>query len=381
MAEDFNEYYEEDSTGLDIADLIRRMLSYWKPVLKWGGIAAVIGLVVAFSIPKTYTSYANLAPEISQKSNNMNSLAALAGLNLNTIAVTDAMYPDLYPQIVSAIPFKAELFSMPVEVCKKGETVNTDLYDYLLHYSKTPWWSSVFNFPFKVLDWIKSIGKEKSEPKTGYADIDTFRLTREQGKAVKALGDCISVTVDKKTYLITITSATQDAKVSADLCQLVIDNLKRYVINYRTEKSRHDLAYYEQLYEAARQEYFDAQQRYARYVDANQGVVLQRVLIERERLQNDANLKYQVYNTTAQQVQQAKAKVQLETPVVAVLQPPTVPLKKSKPSKVKLLLGSFVLGIFIALLWYMWGKGFMDSVRSGKKEEELEDNPEKVAVE
>ena len=111
------------------------------------------------------------------------------------------------------------------------------------------------------------------------------------------------------------------------------------------------------------------------------GVVLQRVLIERERLQNDANLKYQVYNTTAQQVQQAKAKVQLETPVVAVLQPPTVPLKKSKPSKAKILVGFFVLGMFVALLWYMWGKGFMDSLRSGKKEEEIEDTPAEVAEE
>lgn len=381
MAEDFNEYYEEDSTGLDITDLIRRMLSYWKLILKWGGIAAVLGLVVAFSIPKTYTSYANLAPEIAQKSNSMSSLAALAGLNLNTIAVTDAMYPDLYPQIVSSIPFKADLFSMPVEVKTKKETVNTDLYDYLLNYTKTPWWSSVINLPFQFLGWVKSIGKEKVEPKTGYADIDTFRLTKEQGKVIKALGGSISASVDKKTYVISISATAQDAKVSADLCQLVIDNLKKYVVNYRTEKSRHDLAYYEQLYESARNEYFDAQQRYARYVDANQGVVLQRVLIERERLQNDANLKYQVYNTTAQQVQQAKAKVQLETPVVAVLQPPTVPLKKSKPSKAKILVGFFVLGMFVALLWYMWGKGFMDSLRSGKKEEEIEDNPAEVAEE
>lgn len=366
MAENFDEFFVDENDSFDVMGLIRKFLSYWRKILIWVGVFAVIGLVIAFSIPKTYVAFAKLAPEIAQKSNSMNSLAALAGLNLNTIAVTDAMYPDLYPEIVSSVPFKADLFSMPVEVKTKKETINTDLYDYTLNYTKSPWWSSVISFPFRVLGWIKSIGMDKAEPVTGYADIDTFRLTKEQGKVIKALGGSISASVDKKTYVITISTSAQDAKVSADLCQQVIDNLKKYVVNYRTEKSRHDLAYYEQLYESARKEYFDAQQRYARYVDANQGVVLQRVLIERERLQNDANLKYQVYNTTAQQVQQAKAKVQLETPVCAVLQPPTVPLKKAKPSKAKFLLGFMVLGFIFGTVWYMWGKEFFAALRSRK---------------
>lgn len=368
MIDDFNEYYEDDERGLDIADLIKKWMSHWKKILLWVVVAGCAGLVIAFSIPKTYVASARLAPELVQKSNSMNSLAALAGLNLNMVAVTDAMYPDLYPEIVNSVPFKADLFSMPVEITANKETINTDLYDYLLNYTKTPWWSAVINFPFRVLGAIKSIGKEKTEPVTGYADIDTFHLTKEQGKVIKALGKCISASVDKKTYIISITTSTQNPKVSADLCQLVIDKLKNYVVNYRTEKSRHDLAYYEQLYDSAREEYFAAQQKYARYVDANQGVVFQRVLIERERLQNEANLKYQVYNTTAQQVQQARAKVQLETPVVAVLQPPTVPLKKAAPSKAKILIAFMFLGFLLGSVWYLWGKAVIAGLKEDNKD-------------
>lgn len=370
MQEEYNEYYEEEEySSIDVMALLKQLLSNWKKLLVWVGIAAVIGLVIGYSIPKTYSASAKLAPEIAQKSSsNMSSLAALAGVNLNNMTVTDAMYPDLYPEIVNSVPFKIDLFGMPVTLVEKKDTVRTDLYDYLLHYNKSPWWSAVIGFPFKVLGWVKNIGKEKADDLAGQSEVDPYHLTLEQGKIVKALGSNISIEVDKRTFLISISTSAQNPKVAADLCQLVVSNLQKYVVNYRTEKSRHDLAYYQQLNEQAQKEYYDAQQRYARYVDANQGVVFQRVLIERERLQNEANLKYQVYNTTSQQVNNAKAKVQMETPVCAVIQPPTIPLKRSKPSKAKILVAFMFLGFCLGSVWYLWGKDLVAKFR-GKDEE------------
>lgn len=370
MDDRYEEYYEEEEyREIDIMALFKKLSSNWKKLLAWVGIAAVFGLIVGYSIPKTYSAQAKLAPEIVQKSSSsMNSLAALAGVNLNNMAVTDAMYPDLYPEIVNSVPFVVELFNMPVTLVEKKDTVNTDMYDYLLNYNKSPWWSCVIGFPFKVLGWVKNIGKEKEDEVTGHAEVDPYHLTLEQGRIVKALAESISIAVDKKTFLISLSTSAQNPKVAADLCQLVASNLQKYVVNYRTEKSRHDLAYYQQLNEQAQKEYFDAQQRYARYVDANQGVVFQRVLIERERLQNEANLKYQVYNTTSQQVNNAKAKVQMETPVCAVIQPPTIPLKRSKPSKAKILVAFMFLGFCFGSVWYLWGKDLIARLR-GKDEE------------
>lgn len=370
MDERYDEYYEEEEYNeIDIMALVRKLFSNWKKLLVWVGVAAVLGLIIGYSIPKTYTAHAELAPEIAQKSSSsMSSLAALAGVNLNNMTVTDAMYPDLYPEIVNSVPFRIELFSMPVSLVEKKDTVKTDMYDYLLNYNKAPWWSGVIGFPFKVLGWVKNIGKEKEDAITGHVEVDPYHLTLEQGKMVKALGESISISVDKKTYLISIATTAQNPKVAADLCQLVVSNLQKYVVNYRTEKSRHDLAYYQQLNEQAQKEYYDAQQRYARYVDANQGVVFQRVLIERERLQNEANLKYQVYNTTAQQVNNAKAKVQMETPVCAVIQPPTIPLKRAAPSKTKILVAFMFLGFCFGAVWYLWGKDLVAKLR-GKGEE------------
>lgn len=372
MQEEYNEYYEEEYKEIDVMALFKKLTANWKKILVWVGAAAVLGLIIGFSIPRSYAVTAKLAPEIVQKqSNSMSTLAALAGVNLNNMAMTDAMYPDLYPEIVNSVPFIIDLFSMPVTVKDGNDYIETDLYDFALNYTKYPWWKTVANAPVKLLSWFIGLFHEKTEPVTGYADIDSYHLTKEQGRILKVVKGFVNTSVDKKTFVITVNTMTQNPKVSADLCQLVIENLKKYIVNYRTEKSRHDLEYYQQLNEQAQKEYYDAQQRYARYVDANQGVVFQRVLIERERLQNEANLKYQVYNTTAQQVNNAKAKVQMETPVCAVIQPPTIPLKHLKPSKSKILIALAFLGFCFGSLWYLWIKDLIAKFR-GKKEEETE---------
>ena len=113
-------------------------------------------------------------------------------------------------------------------------------------------------------------------------------------------------------------------------------------------------------------------------MDANQGIVFQRVLIEKERLQNETNLSYQLYNTTAQQVQQARAKVQQETPVIAVLQSPVIPAKKTKPSKLKILVAWMFLGFCGSAAWYIWGKEWWPEFRASLKKKDDEVEPDSV---
>ena len=365
------DYYQEDE--IDIMELVRKLLKDWKLLLKWGVIAAVVGVRIGFGIPKEYTSSAVMAPEIASKSgsSSLSSLASLAGINLGNMSTTDAMYPELYPQIVSSRPFMIEMFSLPVSFTdKKNGTVETDLYDYMVNYTKSPWWSLVVKAPFKALGWFMGLFREKEEKVEGHENVDAYHLTKEQSDVLKALNESISVSVDKKTYMISLNVVSQNPKVAADIASAIIERLQSYVVNYRTEKSRHDLEYYESLYGDAQKDYYAAQQKYARYVDANQGVVRQSVLIEGERLKNEANLAYELYNQTAQQVQVAKAKVQQETPVVTVIQPPTIPLLKTKPSKAKMLVVFGFLGVCCAALWSLWGREALASLRTSLKTEE-----------
>ena len=362
------QFAEEEYNEIDIMELLRKLLKEWKMILRWCVIAAVVGLVIGFSIPKEYTVSSKLAPEtVAKGSSSLGSLASLAGINLGTMSTSDAVYPDLYPDIVSSTPFVVELFPVQVEFVEKKEKLTTDYYTYLLEHTRGPWWGKVLSAPKRALVWFVGLFREKKESVSGFATIDPSALTEEQDRVARAIRGSMTLSVDKKTSVISLSVTAQDPRVAARISQEVIARLKTYVTSYRTEKSRQDVAYYQQLYDKSQADYYAAQSRYARYVDSNQGVVLQRVRTEQERLQNEMNLCYQLYNTCAQQLQAAKAKVQQETPVFTVINPPQVPLRRSKPSKMTILFACIFLAGVAASVWILWGR---DLVAGFKKKEE-----------
>ena len=372
------QYLEEEYDEIDIMELLRKLFKEWKLILIWCGIAAVVGLVIGFSIPKEYTVTSKLAPETVSRSSSgsLGSLASLAGINLGSVSSPDAVYPDLYPDIVSSTPFVVELFPVQVDFTWKKELQSSDYYTYLFEHTRSPWWSKLAQLPFKALGWFMGLFREKEEPaEDGYASLNPAALTRQQNSVAGAIRENINLSSDKKTSIISLSVTAQDPKVAARISEEVISRLQTYVTNYRTEKSRKDLAYYETLYEEARSAYFASQQRYASYMDRNQGVVLQRVKTEQERLQNEMNLNYQLYNACAQQLQTAKAKVQQETPVFTIINPPQLPLKASKPSKPTILVACIFLAAVLASLWILWGRDAIAALRKKEDEEQPSGDP------
>ena len=318
---------QPEEQEVDLIELVQKVWAQRKLVFKVCGIAVVVGLIVAFSIPKEYSTSIMLAHESSGKSSlgGMSALASMAGLNLGEQNGADALYPELYPDIVSSVPFLTELFD--VRVVDQDAVIDTTLYVYLNDYQRKPWWGYITDAPFQLLGWTISLFEDDEESNGG---LNTFQLTQEETDIAEALSDRITVELDKKTGIITLNVLMQDPLISATLSDTIMQRLQGYITDYRTNKARHDLAYTEVLYNEAKEKYYDAQQKYAQYTDGNQNIVLRSYRTEMERLQNEMNLAFNIYNQMAQQLQMAKAKVLEITPVYAVVQPATVPLKAAK---------------------------------------------------
>lgn len=352
---------------IDLIELAQKVWAERKLILKVCGIALVVGLVVAFSIPKEYTTKVTLAPETSSGKSglgSMGALAAMAGINIGSGSGEDALSPELYPDIVSSTPFLLELFDVQV-VNQKG-TLETSLYDYLDEHQKAPWWGVVISAPFKALGWAVSLVKEKPDSAKN-AKVDPFKLSPEQAGIAHELSSRIKITSDKKTGVTTLAVTMQDALISAALTDTVMHRLQNYITDYRTNKARHDLAFSEKLFKEAKENYYAAQQKYARFTDGNQDIILQSYKAEQERLQNEMNLAYNVFNQVAQQLQMAKAKVQEITPVYTVVQPATVPLRPEKPNKMIILVGFIFLAGVGAVGWILFIK---DLLHEWKKQPE-----------
>lgn len=151
--------------------------------------------------------------------------------------------------------------------------------------------------------------------------------------------------------MTTISVTLQDSKVTAIVADSVVAKLQQYIIDYRIKKAKEDCAYLEQLYHERQQEYYDAQSKYAHYFDTNRNIAFQSVRAEQERLQNDMNLAYQVYSQVAQRLQVARAKIQEEKPVFAVVEPATIPLEPSGTSRKVILIG---ITFFITCATGVW---------------------------
>lgn len=335
---------------IDLLDLLRKVIAIRKTLYKAAGIGLVVGIIIAFSIPRQYTVSVTLAPEMGSdaKSNGLASMAA-SFLGASAMSSTpDALNATLSSEIVSSTPFLLELFDTRIQTLD-GE-LDTTLVAYLDE-QRNSWMGAVLTAPGMAIGAIKGLFTE--EPDT-VAILNPFQLTKEESKKVESLRKNILADIDKKTGITTLSVTLQDPKVTAMVADSVVAKLQQYIINYRIAKAKEDCTYLEQLYKERQQEYYDAQQRYARYVDANKSLVLQSVRTEQERLQNDMNLAYQVYSQVAQQLQVARAKIQEEKPVFAVIEPATVPLQASNSRKI-MVIGMVFLALVGTLGWKLFG--------------------------
>lgn len=337
---------------MDIVGLVLLLWNKRKRIIINCFIGGILSIIVAFSIPKQYTSTVVMAPEFSSGasvSGSLGALASMAGFNLGGLSGSeDALYPELYPQIVSSTPFLCDIMNLQVETMD-GE-LKTSVYDYLVNHQKSPWWSKMIAAPFK---WIKRLtGGEKKEDIIPL-DAEEMTLSRRQFLTLKSLDDLISVSVDKGNFVITLNVTMQDPKIASYVATVVSENLQEYIGKYRSAKARKDLAYTEKLYTEAQEKYYKAQQAYATYADQHQGVVKMQYQIEQDRLSNEQDLAFNVYNQIAQQLEMARAKVAESTPVCVVMQPAIVPVKASSPKKMMMGLLYVFLAFFGTVAWIL----------------------------
>lgn len=359
---------DDDELQIDWMGILRQVLAIRKKLYKAAAVGVVLGILIALGTPKQYTVSITLSPEMgSGKSGS--GLASMAASFLGGSIGSDspdALNATLAPDIVASTPFLMELFD--ARVVSQDKQIDTTFTAYLDE-QKSSWMGYVLKAPGMAISGIKSLFSDKEE-KTATIQKGAIELNEKDAAKLGSLRQAITVEADKKTAITTLSVTLQDPKVTATMADSVVSKLQQYITTYRTSKAKEDCQYLEKLYKERQQEYYDAQQRYARYVDANSNVVFQSTLAERERLQNDMNLAYQVYSQVAQQLQVARAKVQEEKPVFAVVEPAVVPLNPSGTSRKVIVLGFIFLAVAFTGAWELLGKKYWQLLKEGLKQKD-----------
>ena len=323
--------------GIDFMKLWNLGLKHRKLYYKVLGIAFVVGVIVAFSIPKVYKCEVMLAPELSttRSTSSLSSLARSFGMKLGSSVLgnaSEALMPTLYPDLMNSVDFKTSLFD--IQVCAKDSVKPKSYYDYLLNDQKRPWWSAAIGGTIGAIT-----GLFASEDTTEQVQkVNPFMLTKRQTRIAKVITKKVVCDVDQKTLVITIDVTDQDPIICATVADSVKARLQQFITDYRTNKSRIDLEYNRKLCAEAKERYEKARQRYVDFADSNQDIILQSVRTKLSDLENEMQLQFNAYQTYLTTVQQAEAQVQQETPAFMTLQSATVPIKPEGPKKKKILL-------------------------------------------
>lgn len=331
---------EKTKKPLDFVTLLMLLWSKRKRIAINCAIAFALACVIVFSIPKEYTSEVTIAPELNLSegglSGGLSSLAEMAGINMSALSDNEAIYPELYPEIVASYPFLTDLLNLQVTT-KDGE-VTTDLYDYLTKHQRMPWWASIMKSIMRPL-------KKADKPAVGdLRQAESKQLSREQILMLEGFSKSLSVTLDKKTSLITVSATMQDPLVAATVAESLSDKLQKYIDQYHTAKQRDNVAFLQQMKAEAKEKYQQAMADYATYTDAHYNAFLESVKAEQTRLENEMEMAYQVYGQVNTQLESAQAKLQERKPICVVIQPAVVPFKASSPKKIM----TAVLFVFLA---------------------------------
>ena len=355
--------HNDEELEIDLMDLLRKVIGIRKKIYKAAGIGLIIGVIVAISIPKQYTVEVTLSPEMgNNKGGGLSGLAAsFLGSGVSMGDGTDALNASLSADIVSSTPFLLELSNMKVPV-SGSEEISLSSY---LDEESSPWWSYVIGFPGMVIGGVKSLFIEDEDESifSDKASQGTIELSKKESQKIESLKKKIVASVDKKTSMTSVTATFQDSKVAAVVADSVVKKLQEYIIDYRTSKSKEDCLYLEKLFKERQQEYYEAQRKYADYMDSHDNIILQSVRTEQERLQNDMSLAYQVYSQVTSQLQVSRAKVQEEKPVFAVVEPAVVPLEPSGTSRKVYVLAFIFLSVCIVISWNLFGKDLLNKFK------------------
>ena len=344
--------------SIDYGAIAAALKKHKRLYIKVLAITFVLGSIYMLSKPNYYKCEVKLAPELNT-TRTMNSLTAMAasfGLRMGTgtMGNTEAIYPMIYPELMSGTDFKVSLFNVPVH--KKDSTRVMTYYDYLLNNQKQSWISSVISFPFRL------IGKLFSKESRVEKPLDPFRLTKTEDAVVRALDKRVLCDVDKNAMVITIDVVDQDPYIAACMADTVQKRLQDFITEYRTKKARVDLEYTRKLCEEAKTRYEKARRLYADYSDANQDIIYKAARIKLQDLENDMQLQYNAYNTLATNLQAAEAKVQEETPSFTNLQTATVPVQKAGPARAKSVLIYLFLAFLCTTAWVLYKEKLLKSL-------------------
>ena len=255
---------------------------------------ALVGAVVAFSLPKRFTSNVQFMARGSSSTilpAALQGLAATIGLDRGT-----DFSPKFYTDLMVSRPILLSALRDSFTVIEDGAPVQRT---------------------YLAIEKIRTADSALAEE-----------------AALKRLAGRVSARSDVRTNIITVSVTARYPQLSHDILSRLLLALDSMNVSFRREQSRDIRLFFENRVTEMRSQLADAENAHRRFLERNRAIAGSPLLqLEARRLEREVDLKNAVYQTVVQQFEQARIQEARNVPILTVLSPPTLPARKSGPSK------------------------------------------------
>lgn len=270
---------------------------------------SVIAAGISFLIPNSYRSTATILPESDQSKlgglSGLSDLASIAGVSLGG----EKSLVKLYPAIIRSESVLRNVILASYEISGSQERMNL----------------------------------------VEYWDIDEKSPERNFEVAFERLNEDLSVSMDSKTNIVSISLETEDPLLSAGVVGGIVRGLDEFMRTRRTTNASEQRKWVEQRTEEVRQDLKLIEESLKTFREKNRRVVdSPKLLMEQERLIREAEINAALYIELKKQFELARIEEVKNVPIINVLDPPRPAAEKDGPRRGIMV----VMAAFLSVLLY-----------------------------
>jgi uncharacterized protein involved in exopolysaccharide biosynthesis len=199
-------------------------------------------------------------------------------------------------------------------------------------------------------------------------DEPEFNLDRLEIMAINNFLGLIEVSEDMKTDILTLNINASEANLAAEINTVLIEELDTHQRKYNKAKTSDTKLFIEERIIDTEKELMAAEEDLKVFMDRNRRIENSPALqLAQQRLTREVTVLIGVFTTLKQQLETTKIEEVKESDYVVILDPPEIPLKRSKPNKKLQVILSGILGLGLGVFLGLFREYVANSDKNQKE--------------
>ncbi len=327
---------------INFLGLMQFFWSKWRRILFFGTGVALVVLVYTFFEKNEYQGSIKLLIEEESNSSSMlgqfEGIASIAGID---ISAASGLNPEVYEDIIRSTRFQDKLLDTKISFLNYNVKSLREYYE--RHYSHS--------FLSKIFQKAKELIFGSNLQEIRDLSDGLIYLPKDKMYQYEDLNERISLEIlENGTFTLNFQfvdplATSMAAKVSSEIVQ-------EFITKYKTEKLRINLILIDESYQSQDIKRQKAQDELSDFLSKNYNLTSPFHEAELNQLKTEVTLQNDLFLSIAKRREETQISLQNQTPTFTVIDYVKVPNEKVYPKRIKLSIISFIVGVFLSIVYF-----------------------------